>query len=167
MNRPKINPEKSKIDYLLEFTTLFIYILFLGLVIWNYQDLPNDISVNFNWPNKDENGMINKTLIFAPILLSTFLGAGIYKLNQYPWLFNYLVTITEKNAAFQYKYATKMLRTLNLMIVLIFGLLSLQALLETNGIRYQGLDILIKWFPALMISIPLIFLIKMNSNNSN
>src|SRR5690625_2930119 len=88
-------------------------------------------------------------LFHLPIVASViFIGLTI--LNKFPHTFNYLQEITIENAFKQYRNATRMMRVLKLIIVLIFGLISYQVIKHATG-EIEGLG---SWFlPFVLISI--------------
>jgi hypothetical protein len=69
-------------------------------------------------------------------------------LNKHPHIFNYPVKITEANALQQYTSATKLIRYLKIIIVMIFTFIDLFTYLTATG-RSSGLG---SWFlPAMLI----------------
>ena len=53
-------------------------------------------------------------------IISTLLFIGLTTLNKYPYMFNYPSQITKENSVHQYTNATRMMRVLKLVIVLLF-----------------------------------------------
>jgi hypothetical protein len=93
-------------------------------------------------------------------LVATVLFIGLTILNKFPHIFNYPTEITEDNALRQYTNATRLIRYLKVIIVVIFGLIAFETIRHANG-QTEGLGI---WFLPMtmgLIFIPLIyFLIK-------
>ncbi len=73
---------------------------------------------------------------------------GMYQLNKYPHIFNYLNPITPENALFQYTTATRFVRYLNTGIALIFAYLFVT--MVQAGLGYQeGMSV---WFlPVILV----------------
>jgi len=130
-----------------------------GLAILNFSDLPETIPTHYNGAGEAD-GFGEKTNIFVLPVIGTILFIGMTILNNYPHIFNYPSTITNENAYNQYSNATRMIRILKLVIVLVFGLILFNTLQNANG-NTDGLG---NWFLPLTIglfTIPtLYFLIK-------
>lgn len=79
-------------------------------------------------------------------------------LNKFPQVFNYPTKITEDNAFNQYTNATRLIRYLKLIVVLVLGLITFRTIQNANG-DSEGLGI---WFLPLIIGlifIPLTYFI--------
>ena len=129
-----------------------------ALPLINYFDLPEIIPIHFNGAGKaDRFG--NKTHIFILPIISTLLFIGLTILNKRPHIFNYPSQITKENAVHQYTNATRMMRVLKLVIVLLFGLIIFKTIENVNG-NADGLG---TWFLpftiGLFISLTIYFLI--------
>ena len=164
MSRPKIEIDKTITDKSIEILT---FLLILGSVIligFYYDQLPEKIPIHFNWPSKDKDGFGTKDLLWASPIICGIIGIGIYKLNQYPWIFNYPTKIDEINAEYNYRQATQMLRILNLFVGLLCISLTLMSVLNGLGIE-NGLDeYLGLLFPVLLIGLPIVYVIKILIN---
>ena len=130
-----------------------------ALTLTNYSILPEIIPIHFNGAGKAD-GFGNKTHIFILPIISTLLFIGLTTLNKHPHMFNYPSQITKENAVHQYTNATRMMRVLKLVIVVLFGLIVFRKIQIVNG-HADGLG---TWFLPLtmgMIFIPMLyFLIK-------
>lgn len=130
MNRPKINIKKNRLDKSIEFLTFFLLLGAALLLAISYTQLPERVPIHFNWPTKDRNGMDSKDVLWAgPVILGTLI-LGMFKLNQYPWIFNYPFEIHEGNAERQYRIATRLLRWLNLLLSILCIVLTVLSLLD-------------------------------------
>jgi len=159
MTRPKLKIEKCILDKTIEILS-FLLIVFSAVVLgFYYNQLPERVLIDFNWPSKDENGFAAKGLLWTSPIICGIIVIAIYKLNQYPWVFNYPSEITEENAEYNYKMATKMLRIIGLIIALLCFVLTVTAILKGlgNTIRYE--HYLMPLFPVLLIGIPVLFVI--------
>ena len=159
--RLKINLKLNQTDKILEIIGwISIFGIWL-LTLTNYFELPEIIPTHYNGTGEAD-GFGNKSNIFALPIISTILFIGLTILNKNPHVFNYPSEITEENALNQYTNATRMIRVLKLVIVLIFGLIVFRTIQNVNG-NADGLG---TWFLPLtmaMIFIPMIyFLIKAN-----
>ena len=157
--RPKIKLELTTADKAFEIIGWVLVISVWGFTVKNYADLPDTIPTHYNIAGEAD-GFNGKVTILTLPLLATALFVGLTFLNKFPHIFNYPTNITQHNALRQYTNATKMIRYLKLVIVVIFGLIAFKTIQNGNG-EANGLGI---WFLPLtlgLIFIPLIyFLIK-------
>ena len=157
--RPRIKLQLNQTDKILEIVGWISVVGIWALPLINYSILPEIIPIHFNGAGK-ANGFGNKTHIFILPIISTLLFIGLTILNKHPHIFNYPSQITKENAVDQYTNATRMMRVLKLVIVLLFGLIVFKTIQNVNG-HAGGLG---TWFLPLtmgMIFIPILyFLIK-------
>ena len=153
--RPKIKLELSIIDKALEILGWTSIIAIWVLTITNYSSLPDTIPIHWNGAGKAD-GFGGKGYILPLPIISTILFVGMTILNKYPHVFNYPTNITEENALSQYTNATRLIRYLKFIVVVIFGLIVLQTISYVNG-QTSGLGV---WFLPLTMGlffIPVIF----------
>ena len=152
--RPRIELKLTQIDKILE---IFGWIAIFGiwtLTLTNYFELPEIIPTHYNGTGEaDRFG--NKTNIFTLPIISTILFIGLTILNKNPHVFNYPSEITKENALHQYTNATRMMRVLKLVIVLIFGLIVFKTIQNVNG-NADGLG---TWFLPFTIGLFIILTI--------
>jgi len=91
-------------------------------------------------------------------LIATVLFVGLTFLNKFPHIFNYPTNITPHNALRQYTNATRMIRYLKLVIVVIFGLIAFKTIQNGNG-EANGLGIWVLPLTLGLIFIPLIYFV--------
>jgi cytochrome bd-type quinol oxidase subunit 2 len=164
MKRPKIKIRKTAMDKSLEILTFLLIAGSALLIGVYYAELPEKLPIHFNWPSKDKNGLGTKDLLWASPIICGIIAIGLYKLNQYPWVFNYPTAINEKNAENHYRQATQMLRVLNLLIG--FLCLSLTLISVLDGLKIENdLDQYIEpLLPVLFIGLPVLYVVKMLMN---
>ena len=124
-------------------------------------NLPVSIPIHYNLEGQAD-GFGEKFNIFTLPVISTLMFIGLSLLNNYPHIFNYQIEITEENATDQYAIATRMLRYLKLIIVVVFGLISYKTI-ESSENQSDGIGI---WFLPLilgLIFIPIAYFIKKSS----
>ncbi|MFM7638826.1 MAG: DUF1648 domain-containing protein [Bacteroidota bacterium] len=121
------------------------------LTITNYTNLPDTIPTHYNGAGQAD-GFGGKGNILTLPLIATVLFIGLTILNKFPHVFNYPTNITTDNALQQYTNATRMIRYLKFIIVVIFGLIALQTIRNASGQR-SGLGV---WF--LPLTLGLIFI---------
>ncbi len=159
--RPKIELKLTQTDMILE---IFGWAAIFGiwtLTLVNYFELPEIIPTHFNGIGKAD-GFGNKANILILPFVSTLLFVGLTILNKYPHVFNYPSEITNENALHHYTNATRLIRYLKLIIVIIFGLIVFKTIQNVKG----SADGLGTWFlPSIiaMIFIPIIYFL-MNTN---
>jgi len=157
--RPQIKLQLNQTDKILEVLGWVSVVGIWALTLTNYSILPEIIPIHFNGAGKAD-GFGNKTHIFILPIISTLLFIGLTTLNKHPHMFNYPSQITKENAVHQYTNATRMMRVLKLVIVVLFGLIVFRKIQIVNG-HADGLG---TWFLPLtmgMIFIPMLyFLIK-------
>ena len=156
--RPRIKLQLNQTDKILEIVGWISVVGIWALPLINYSILPEIIPIHFNGAGK-ANGFGNKTHIFVLPIISTLLFIGLTILNKHPHIFNYPSQITKENAVHQYTNATRMMRVLKLVIVLLFGLIIFKTIENVNG-NADGLG---TWFLpftiGLFISLTIYFLI--------
>lgn len=160
MNQPKISIEKTTFDKLLEVLTFLLIFGSAILIGYYYSQLPNRLPIHFNWPSKDEYGLGTKDLLWGSPIICGLIVIGIYKLNQYPWVLNYPVVINEKNAVYNYRQATQMLRILNFIIGMLCLSVTVMSVMDGLGIENDFAVFLGPLFPILLIGLPLFYVIK-------
>lgn len=157
--RLKLKLELTQADKTVEIIGWLLIFAVWGLTIINYQSLPDIIPTHYNGAGVAD-GFGDKWMILTLPLVATVLFVGLTILNKFPHIFNYPTEITTDNALRQYTNATRLIRYLKVIIVVIFGLIAFQTIRHANG-QTEGLGI---WFLPMtmgLIFIPLIyFLIK-------
>ena len=149
--RPKLKVQLTTTDKLLE---LLGWGVLLALWVWtgtSYSSLPDSIPTHFNAAGEaDDYG--RKASIFGLPVVASLLYIGLTLLNRVPHIFNFPTPVTQENALIQYTNATRMIRSLKLILVVVFGGISFQTIQQANG-ETDGLGV---WF--LPVTLGLIFL---------
>lgn len=156
---PKIKIDPSKSDKAIEALGRILLAGMWIVAIANYSGLPEVISIHFNLYGEAD-GFGNKGFLFLIPIIATLIFIGITLLNKHPHLFNYPVKITKENALRQYKNVTALMRFLNLFVVIIFGLITIEILMAAkHQVQVFGIwlipSVLILLFP-----LTLYFIIK-------
>lgn len=147
--RPRIKIELTVVDKIIEVISCVLLIAIWILTITNCRNLPETIPIHFDSKGVAD-GFGNKSMLFHLPIVASVIFIGLTILNKFPHTFNYLQEITIENAFKQYRNATRMMRVLKLIIVLIFGLISYQVIKHATG-QIEGIG---SWFlPFVMISI--------------
>jgi len=155
--RPKLKLELTTFDKTLEILGWTSILAIWVLTITNYTNLPDTIPIHYNGAGQAD-GFGGKATILTLPIIATVLFIGLTILNKFPHIFNYPTNITQDNALRQYTNATRLIRYLKLIIVIIFGLIAFKTIENANG-EADGLGM---WFLPLtlgLIFIPLTYYI--------
>jgi len=93
--------------------------------------LPNIVPTHFNLSGQVDGCGSKEWFLLLPCI-TTILFIGLKVLGRYPHKYNYLVTITEKNALKEYTSATGMIRVVNLSAIILNLVLQLILLFATS-----------------------------------
>ena len=159
-NRAKIKPKKTTIDASMEVLTFLLILGSVILIATNYTQLPQMLPIHFNWPSKDENGFGTKDVLWINPIICGMIAIGIYKLNKYPWIFNYPLTIDTANAQYNYRQAMLLLRAVNLTVGLLCFSMTLMSVLDGLGVKNDLSRYLKPAFVILLLGLPLAYLLK-------
>lgn len=144
-------------DRLVELLGWLILLVLWGWTFTHYSSLPDTIPTHFNAAGEAD-GFGSKASIIGLPLIATLLFIGLTVLNRYPHSFNYPNPVTQDNALQLYTLATRMLRYLKLVLVLVFGGIEFMTIQHATG-KAAGLG---GWFLTLtagLIFIPLIYFV--------
>lgn len=118
-DRPIIKLEWTAWDKILEGLGFLALVLLLVLPVYFYPELPDRIPKHY-----DAAGQVTayggKGMLWIVPILGLITYATLFFINKVPHIYNYLIEITPKNAERQYRMATRMIRTLNVIIVSTF-----------------------------------------------
>ena len=164
--RPRLRLPLTTVDKLVEFIGLLLLIATWILSVMSFSELPETIPIHYNSAGEADS-FGEKTYIFTLPIIATVLYIGMSILNKHPHVFNYPTKITEKNALAQYTTATRIIRLLKLIIILVFGFILFKTIQNATG-HTDGLG---TWFLPVTIglfSIPVIYpIFKAMRTNSN
>ena len=156
-NRVKLKIELTATDKAIELAGWISIIVTWWLTITNYANLPDIIPIHYNAVGEADGFGGKATILILP-LIATVLFVGLTVLNKFPHIFNYPANITKENALRQYTNATRLIRYLKLILVIIFGFIVYKTIQNANG-KADGLG---SWFLPLILAsifIPLIWFI--------
>lgn len=147
-NRPKIKVPYEPIDIIVDLTSIALLIALVIYTFMSYSDLPETIATHFDATGKP-NGYSNKdTMWFLPAI-GIVMFIGLFILNKYPHLHNYMVNITEDNALKNYRFSTRIVRFTNLFVCALF--LYVQYTIVATA---QGKTVVLgSWFVPLVIGL--------------
>lgn len=163
--RPIIHPVPSALDKALEWGGYTMFLVMWAITAYVYFNVPEIIPTHFNAAGFPDNQGSKVSLLAFPAV-GTVLYLSITLLNRYPHLFNYTVTITPENAALHYAVATRMMRYIKLVILVVFSLIVLFTYFTSAGITH-GLGGLFLPFVFGLLCIPVIVLIRQSLKRPN
>lgn len=130
--RPQIDIERTSFDKFIDNFGFAALLVLLIVPIMAYSDLPDTIPIHFNVKGEADGFGAKYTIFMLPII-----GCVTYALMKYlvkqPHLFNYPVEITPENVHYQYEIATRMMRTMNAVVTLIFAYLTYVIIQTAQG----------------------------------
>ena len=169
IKRPRIEIRLTTLDYIIEvFSILSIFCSLLLLILF-WITAPDIVPTHYNIHGEiDKYGSKMIIVAFSLFLLTT--NAVTYVLikflNKYPDSFNFPVAVTEQNAFFLYKTATRMVRWVNLLVCLLFthSIWGLAMGITFNNLCYH---ILFWSLITCIIVIPVISIVKIKKRVKN
>jgi uncharacterized membrane protein len=146
--KPRITIKLSVTDKAVEVVCVIILLALWGGTIIGFPNLPEQIPTHFNGAGQvDDHG--DKTNIFILPVVATVIYFGMTILNRYPQIYNYPATVTNENARRLYTSATRLIRILKLIVVVVFSIIVLQ----TYRSAFTKGDGLGEWFLPVVIAL--------------
>ena len=155
--RPKITLIPTTADRLVDLLGWIVLLTIWGWTFAHYSSLPDTIPTHFN-ATGEADGFGSKASIIGLPIIATLLFIGLTVLNRYPHIFNYPCPVTQDNALRLYTLATRMLRYLKLVLLLVFGGIEFMTIQNATG-KAAGLGV---WFLPLtlvLVFLPLIYFV--------
>ena len=155
--RPKITLIPTHADKLVDLLGWIVLLAIWGWTFTHFSTLPNIIPTHFN-ASGEADGFGSKASIIGLPIIATLLFFGLTVLNRYPHIFNYPCPVTQDNALRLYTLATRMLRYLKLVLLLVFGGIEFMTIQNATG-KAAGLGV---WFLPLtlvLVFLPLIYFV--------
>jgi uncharacterized membrane protein len=117
--RPRVRPERTWFDHLLDFLVLDLVLVNIGYALWWYPSLPTTIPTKFGSGGQVIATGPPETVLLLP--LGALVLATIMRLVQrWPWISNTIVAITEENALVQYRLVNRLLGWSSLVVGVLF-----------------------------------------------
>jgi uncharacterized membrane protein len=162
--RPRIKVPFEAVDIIVEFMSITLIILMWTYCIYNFNALPETIATHFNAAGEPDGFGSKQTIWIIPIL-STVLYSGLFILNQFPHIHNYMVNITEENALKNYRFSTRLLRVVNFLCVLLMAYITYMIIESALGAKLK----MGSWFFPVVICtsiiLPIILIIYIKKMN--
>ncbi len=148
MQRPKIKLPYTAPEKLLQAGAVFLLLATAALTVSSMGALPARIPTHFGFDGSPDGWGGKDSLLLLPVLSAVFY-AGLTALERVPWIYNYPVEITEKNAPGQYRAGRLMIEWMKLVVLAIYFYLQWQTIEGAKGLSH-GLG---AWFlPAAMFA---------------
>jgi hypothetical protein len=144
--RPKIRPQKSVWDRVLEVIAIAALAYGVVLVLQAWSTLPTTIPTHFDAAGNAD-GFGRKGMIWLLPAISVVMVPAILFLRRFPWLSNVPIEITVENAAYQYALIVRLLSLLACTVSLLFTVL----VYDTISIAGGGNSLLGWWFMPIFI----------------
>lgn len=165
MNRPRFEMETTAVTKTLGFLVYSLLIVSILILVFYYNQLPENVPIYFNWPTK-ENGLGSKNILWLAPLICSVGSLSLLRLANRPWILNYPTRITEENAKAQYSMASLMLRLLSLLIAFTCLALILGSITSTNNDLNKIIEGINWVLPYLFFGLPLFFVFKLAFNRN-
>ncbi|MEM6685979.1 MAG: DUF1648 domain-containing protein [Bacteroidota bacterium] len=162
-NRPKIKVPLEPIDTVIEASTGAILIALWVYVIISYASLPEIMPTHFNIKGEVD-GMGSKNLIWFLMGITTAITIGLHVLTKFPHIHNYMVNITENNAAHNYQLSSRMLRYVNLMTLLLLAFVSYAMIQKAFGDNFFMESVTTYFIIAYSVIMPIVLIVFMLKN---
>lgn len=138
--RPRIKMELSFLDKFIEVISWMLLVAIWCILLINFSSLPDLVPTHFNFTGRPDATGAKWSLFILPGV-ATILFACISWINKFPHRFNYPVVITPENAFRQYSNANLMFRYMKLILLVIFGMITVKSMMISTGLA-NGLGIL-------------------------
>ncbi len=162
--RPRIKVPFETVDVIIEGVSITLLILMWCYCIINYMELPETIPTHFNAAGEPDAYGSKHTIWIIP-LIATVLYIGMFIINKYPHIHNYMVNITEDNALKNYRFSTRTLRIVNFLCVLLMTYITYMIIESAFGKQFN----LGTWFVPVVIGVsvvlPIILFVYMKKLN--
>ncbi|WP_420572397.1 DUF1648 domain-containing protein [Kordia sp.] len=162
-NRPRLKIPLETLDIILEFITLTILVVLWCYAIMEYTSMPDIIPTHFN--SKGEvDGTGSKGTIWLLMAITTVITIGLHILTKYPHIHNYMVDITEENAAHNYKMSCRLLRFVNLFTLLLMSFIAYSVISSAMGEKAASGNTFMIIMIAFTIVMPIVLIVYVIKN---
>ena len=132
MNRPKIKVPLQAVDLILDLLSLTLLIVLIAYTVTSYSDLPDTIATHFN-SSGEADGFSNKINIWWIPVIGLVLFVGLFIINKYPHIHNYMINITEENALKNYRFSNRIVRIVNFFCMALFAFIQYKMISGAKG----------------------------------
>jgi uncharacterized membrane protein len=161
--RPRIKLKRTPIDWVLEFVAFAFLLILIILPLAYFKTLPETVPVHFNSAGQPDGYGSRSSLMLLP-LIGAFMYLLMTILEAFPHIYNFPVEITPENAHIQYRIATRLIRILKKVILVLFSFISYQTIKTATG-GAAGLGKAFLPLFLLLTFIPIVFYLVQSLNN--
>jgi uncharacterized membrane protein len=161
--RPRIKLKLSSHDWVVEFLGLSFLIILIAIPLFYYNQLPERIPTHFNGAGEPD-GYGGKSSLFLLPATGFFMYILLTVLEAFPHIYNFPVAITSENAEVQYRLATRLMRILKTVILILFSFISWMSVRTATG-NGAGLGkMFLPVFIILTFGVVIIYLVQALNN---
>jgi uncharacterized membrane protein len=131
-SRPRIKISLTSFDWATELLALMLLVLLIAIPVFSLNDLPDRIPVHFNSAGQPD-GFGNRTSLWILPVTGAFMYLLLTVIGAFPQIYNFPVKITPENALTQYRLATRLIRILKTVILVLFSFISYQTIRTATG----------------------------------
>ncbi|MCC5925753.1 MAG: DUF1648 domain-containing protein [Bacteroidetes bacterium] len=132
MPNPKIAIQKESIDYVIERAGFIGLIVLIAVPAYYFGSLPEEVPRHFG-ADGNPTAWAGKGIIWLLPSMGLILFVKMSILAHFPHIYNYPTKVTEENAERLYRLATRMIRSLNTLIVFVFLYITYSSILTALG----------------------------------
>lgn len=162
-NRPRIKIPLAPIDVSLEAATVSLLVVLWAYALISYSSLPEIVPTHIDFKGEVD-GTGNKTTIWFLMGITTFVTIGIHILTRLPHIHNYMVEITEDNAAHNYQMSSRMLRFVNILTLLLLAYVCYSIIQKAYGNGFFLESALLYIIIAYAVLMPIVLIVFMLKN---
>jgi uncharacterized membrane protein len=165
-NRPKVKLKRTTIDWIIEVAGFSFLVVLIALPLIWYNKLPETIPVHFNAAGEPDGYGGRATLWILPVT-GFFMWLLLTVIEAFPQIYNFPVKITPENIVTQYRMATRLIRILKAVILIIFSFISFQTIKTATG-GASGLGkAFLPVFLLITFGVIIIYLVRSMNNSQN
>jgi uncharacterized membrane protein len=165
IKRPKIKLPLTSHDQVIEFIGIAFLLFLFFLPLRYYSEIPAKIPTHFNAAGAPD-GFGSKTTLWLLPATGLLLWLLLTVINRYPHIFNFPVKITPENAETQYRIATRMIRILKCVLLIMFSFISYRTIQTALGNEAGLGKIFLPVFLVLTFGIVIIYFYKANNTST-
>jgi uncharacterized membrane protein len=160
LSRPKIRPELSLLEKILQLLCIVITIATVVILIVMWNGLPEHVPTHFALSGIPDGYSVKTGLLSIPIIMF-LIEILITVLERFPYIYNFPIDVTENNAAALYQVSREMLTFLKALTAAMFSFIIFSSVLTAKGI-WHGLPFYFAIITIVPISaVIVIYMIRM------
>jgi uncharacterized membrane protein len=130
---PKLTLPKTSLEKWHDGLSILILLFSFIYLFVKWSALPQTIAIHFNGSGEAD-GWGGKPILLIMPLIAIILFVGLTLLRKVPHQFNYMTTITDQNAPYQYKNSIYLLSWIKLELVAIFAYVQWAVIQDALGV---------------------------------